>query len=131
LMLNQQGNFLIADTGSTNGTFINGERIAYGRAFEIGDGDQVKIGNIEVYFHRAPRAAEFVTEDEDETEVRQTPNQQTVSFENTDYKTENITTQNQNELAQNQANDIRQTEEAVVRQTEPGIKFDFRDDGKE
>jgi pSer/pThr/pTyr-binding forkhead associated (FHA) protein len=28
--MNQQGTLLVADTGSTNGTFINGRRIAYG-----------------------------------------------------------------------------------------------------
>ena len=44
----------IADTGSTNGTFINGERIAYGKATQLADGDKVKFGVIEVVFEHIP-----------------------------------------------------------------------------
>ena len=32
LVLNSDKQLMVADTGSTNGTFINGERIAYGKA---------------------------------------------------------------------------------------------------
>ena len=39
---------MVADTGSTNGTFINGERIAYGKAFVVKDGDKLKFGTVEV-----------------------------------------------------------------------------------
>ena len=39
---------MLADTGSTNGTFVNGERIAYGRAFVIKPGDKLKFGTVEV-----------------------------------------------------------------------------------
>ena len=50
LMMNQQGTLLVADTGSTNGTFINGRRIAYGEARQIEDGDVVGFGDVEVRF---------------------------------------------------------------------------------
>jgi pSer/pThr/pTyr-binding forkhead associated (FHA) protein len=56
LVLNSERTLLVADTGSTNGTFINDKRIAYGRAFPISTADKVKFGNIEVVFEHIPRA---------------------------------------------------------------------------
>ena len=53
LMLNAQGTLLVADTGSTNGTFINGRRIAYGEARQIEEGDVVGFGDVEVRFRRS------------------------------------------------------------------------------
>ena len=58
LVLNSEKQLMVADTGSTNGTFINDKRIAYGRAFPIAAADKVKFGNIEVTFEYVPRAVE-------------------------------------------------------------------------
>ena len=52
LVMNREGTLLVADTGSTNGTFINGRRIAYGEARQIEDGDVVGFGDAEVRFKR-------------------------------------------------------------------------------
>jgi hypothetical protein len=52
LLMNEQGTLLVADTGSTNGTFINGHRISYGEARKLEDGDMVGFGDIEVRFRR-------------------------------------------------------------------------------
>ena len=52
LVMNREGTLLVADTGSTNGTFINGRRIAYGEARQIEDGDIVSFGDVEVRFKR-------------------------------------------------------------------------------
>ena len=52
LVMNREGTLLVADTGSTNGTFINGRRIAYGEARQIEDGDVVTFGDVEVRFKR-------------------------------------------------------------------------------
>jgi len=52
LVVNQQGTLLVADTGSTNGTFINGHRIAYGESRPIEAGDVVSFGDIEVRFRK-------------------------------------------------------------------------------
>ena len=52
LMMNREGTLLVADTGSTNGTFINGRRIGYGEARQIQDGDVVGFGDIEVRFSK-------------------------------------------------------------------------------
>lgn len=48
LLLNREGTLLVADTGSTNGTFINGRRIAYGESRQIEDGDVIGFGDVEV-----------------------------------------------------------------------------------
>ena len=52
LVMNKEGTLLLSDTGSTNGTFINGRRIAYGEARQIEDGDVVGFGDIEVRFRK-------------------------------------------------------------------------------
>ncbi len=48
----------VADTGSTNGTFINSQRMPYGRAFKLEPSDIVKFGNVEVMFVVESRSAE-------------------------------------------------------------------------
>ena len=53
ITMNQQGTLLVADTGSTNGTFINGRRISYGEARQIVDGDVVGFGDVEVRFRKS------------------------------------------------------------------------------
>jgi hypothetical protein len=52
LVMNREGTLLVSDTGSTNGTFINGRRISYGEARQIEDGDVVGFGDVEVRFHK-------------------------------------------------------------------------------
>lgn len=63
LVLNPQKMLLVADTGSTNGTFINGERIAYGRSFPIGENEKVKFGTVEVFLRRVPKPTDFATQE--------------------------------------------------------------------
>lgn len=53
LVMNSEGTLLVADTGSTNGTFINGRRISYGDARPIEAGDVVSFGDVEVRFRRS------------------------------------------------------------------------------
>ncbi len=50
LMLDEDRRLVVADTGSTNGTFINGQRIAYGKAMTLDAGDRLQFGSIEVKF---------------------------------------------------------------------------------
>jgi len=52
LVMNREGTLLVADTGSTNGTYINGRRLAYGEARHIEDGDVVSFGDVEVRFRK-------------------------------------------------------------------------------
>ncbi|MFN2530091.1 MAG: FHA domain-containing protein [Pyrinomonadaceae bacterium] len=48
LMMTSEGTLLLADTGSTNGTYINGRRISYGESRIIDEGDVVGFGDVEV-----------------------------------------------------------------------------------
>jgi len=57
LAVDKDGNLSVADTGSTNGTFVNNERIAYGKAVRLADGDRVKFGVVEVTFEPVPQPA--------------------------------------------------------------------------
>lgn len=50
--MDHDGTLLVADTGSTNGTHINGVRIPYGEARPIADGDVVAFGEVEVRFRK-------------------------------------------------------------------------------
>lgn len=52
MRMNADGTLIIADTGSTNGTFINGRRIAYGEARAIEAGDTVAFGDVEARFSK-------------------------------------------------------------------------------
>lgn len=54
VMINASGTVLVADTGSTNGTFVNGQRISYGKATEVGVGISVKLGTIDVNIELLP-----------------------------------------------------------------------------
>ena len=53
LLMTSEGTLLVADTGSTNGTYINGRRIAYGESRQIDDGDVVGFGDIEVRLRKS------------------------------------------------------------------------------
>lgn len=52
IVMNREGTLLVADTGSSNGTYINGRRLSYGEARQIEDGDVVSFGEIEVRFRK-------------------------------------------------------------------------------
>jgi pSer/pThr/pTyr-binding forkhead associated (FHA) protein len=84
LVLNSEKQLMVADTGSTNGTFINENRIAYGRAFPITDTDKVKFGNIDVAFRHIPQAVEEIAEQG--VVMNETP-QETLSVSQRDIQT--------------------------------------------
>lgn len=48
ITLNSDSKLVLADTGSTNGTYINGVRIAYGKAIDISSSDTLRFGDVEV-----------------------------------------------------------------------------------
>jgi FHA domain len=53
LRMTGEGALLVADTGSTNGTYLNGRRIAYGESRLIEEGDVVGFGDIEVRLRKS------------------------------------------------------------------------------
>jgi len=50
LVLGPDTRYTLADTGSTNGTFVNGERISYGKSVRLRSSDVIRFGNVEVAF---------------------------------------------------------------------------------
>lgn len=65
LMLDAQGILHVADTGSTNGTFVNGERIGYGKVVAVSGRDKVRFGLVEATFQVPPKAAVVEPEPEE------------------------------------------------------------------
>ncbi|HMJ08962.1 MAG TPA: FHA domain-containing protein [Pyrinomonadaceae bacterium] len=59
IMVNAGGGLIVADTGSTNGTFLNDVRIPYGKAIEVGENDNLKFGTVgvELKIMQKPAAA--------------------------------------------------------------------------
>jgi hypothetical protein len=53
LLMTGEGTLLVADTGSTNGTYINGRRITYGESRAIEDGDVIGFGDVEVRLRKS------------------------------------------------------------------------------
>jgi len=68
LMLNKEGRLIVADTGSTNGTFINGQRIAYGKGIEVRSGEALMFGLVNVSVQFAPTVLASKVEDLPKTE---------------------------------------------------------------
>lgn len=62
LVLNHEKQLTVADTGSTNGTFVGGERIAYGKAAAVNDGEPIKFGTVAVAFERQEDETFVVTD---------------------------------------------------------------------
>lgn len=52
LVLGDDNQLMVADTGSTNGTFVGGVRIAYGKAIVLADTDKLSFGTVEVELRR-------------------------------------------------------------------------------
>lgn len=53
ILMTTEGALLVADTGSTNGTYLNGRRISYGESRLIEDGDVVGFGDVEVRLRKS------------------------------------------------------------------------------
>lgn len=68
LVMSADGNIKVADIGSSNGTFINGERVAYGKGYELHDGANLKFGDVGALLRwETPQPETFVTEAETES----------------------------------------------------------------
>ncbi len=77
LVLNSERQLMVADTGSTNGTFINGQRIAYGKAIPLKDSDRLKFGTVEIaleHLVKEVKQPEIYAEDNASTEMDSSTN---------------------------------------------------------
>lgn len=126
LILNRENQLQIADTGSTNGTFINDERIAYGKAVTISETDGIKFGTIEVSFKKEfkPVIEENISADKTE----QLPNSELLISQANLTSNRAETSENRNDPATSQGvspptEKNIQDENANV--TKQGIVFDF------
>ncbi|HCA56426.1 MAG TPA: hypothetical protein DEP46_00430 [Blastocatellia bacterium] len=59
LVCDGEMNLSIADTGSTNGTFVNGTRISYGKATPVKPGDELGFGSVKAAIKVLERPAEI------------------------------------------------------------------------
>lgn len=72
MVLGTDGRYSLADTGSTNGTFVNGERISYGRSVRLRSSDVIRFGNVEVAFNlKAEPVANEISETQESIESDQ------------------------------------------------------------
>lgn len=55
LALNDDNQLAVADTGSTNGTFVSGMRIAYGKAIVLTDTEKLSFGSVDVELRHVAR----------------------------------------------------------------------------
>jgi FOG: FHA domain len=130
LSLSPEKQLLVADTGSTNGTFINGQRIAYGKAFSIGDADRIKFGTVEVFFRRVPKPVDFATRESYETQLPRTENFQLTADQtvpDTEIKPSQMPTESfaVNKNYQPENGTVNKPGENQIQQTQPRVKFDF------
>lgn len=70
LSVDNDGVLSVADTGSTNGTFINGQRISYGKATRLVDGDRLKFGTVDVEFEMVEIPTNIEENNEDVTNAK-------------------------------------------------------------
>ncbi len=133
LVLNKENQFQIADTGSTNGTFINDQRIAYGKAMKISDTDKIKFGTVEVSFKR--QIQEEISEPETakniaaETEVLLNSKEMISQVNLTENKNISANGNEQEIISTESKHDVKPDEmkpDAVPNDlTKQGIVFDF------
>ncbi|MBA2606318.1 MAG: FHA domain-containing protein [Acidobacteria bacterium] len=123
-VLNSERQLMLADTGSTNGTFINGQRIAYGKAHLIIEGDKLKFGTVEVNLTHIKEGVilEDSSTDEDDTQISLLTNKEIVQ---NDFSTGDEILAENNMSKDNdfsvdgfkKKNDLLQTHEEIVLET--------------
>ncbi|HEY0426945.1 MAG TPA: FHA domain-containing protein [Pyrinomonadaceae bacterium] len=89
-VLNGEKQLLVADTGSTNGTFVNDKRIAYGKAIPVTDGDKIKFGTVEASITYVPKEVEETVEPEEIPLPNSSVATQLIIAGEDELKTENV-----------------------------------------
>lgn len=128
LILNRENQFQVADTGSTNGTFVNEQRIAYGKAVTISETDKIKFGTVEVSIKKEFRPVPVVEENISTDKTEQFPNSEQLISQANLTSNQFETNKYQNDLATNK-NVSPATEKNIqdenANATQQGIVFDF------
>lgn len=81
LSINSDGRLVVSDTGSTNGTFINDTRLAYGKATVVEPGDKVRFGTVDANFEHVPRPVVI-----EEPEMDQEPTDKTFEIDGFEFR---------------------------------------------
>ena len=81
LVLNRSGELLVSDTGSTNGTFVEGERIAYGKALPLLPGQKLRFGTVDVQLTMLEKPVEIKNGDVEDGVVPATESYTVGEFE--------------------------------------------------
>jgi len=55
-----KGSYLIQDANSSNGTFLNGQRLGHQQQFPISSGDCIRLGALVLYYLSSSRFIEFM-----------------------------------------------------------------------
>jgi len=63
IFIDDEGRLRVADTGSTNGTFFNGNRISYGKSLDAGKDNLITFGRVTVKFEISDSSNSSVQED--------------------------------------------------------------------
>lgn len=128
LILNRENEFQVADTGSTNGTFLNDQRIAYGKAVTISETDKIKFGTVEVSFKKEFRPVPVVEENFSADKTEQLPDSELLisqanlggnQFETSKYKSDPVTNKDVSPARE------KNTQDENPNATKQGIVFDF------
>ena len=88
LVLGDDGQLMVADTGSTNGTFVGGVRIAYGKAIVLTEADKLSFGTVDVELRHilkenaAEKSAVQISAAEDFAANRSLSNEENVHVKN-------------------------------------------------
>ncbi len=108
LVLDGENQLMVADTGSTNGTFINDKRISYGKAITIKESDKIKFGTVEVRLKYIPENNEpkKVSENGESKQIAKNYQSKQNAVEETTAKTEVLPAEN--DLAETQRVSISQ-----------------------
>jgi len=87
LIVAEDGSLSVADTGSTNGTFINDERIAYGKVVEIPTDAKVRFGvvNVEFEVSQLPSVIQPIAE-----AVEDEPSRNSVTIDGFEFRSKTI-----------------------------------------
>ena len=131
-VFNSAGKLVVADIGSTNGTFINGNRIAYGRAFEVRAGDLIRFGTVEVKLESNAKA---VTSESIDQEIMPEEPESAAELKSSLVSEESEPGDSESLWGESNSDSLDFTPEKLggipeTRETQPGILLEFENDEK-
>ncbi len=127
LSVDSEGRLSVADTGSTNGTFVNEERLSYGKATLLEEGDKVKFGTVEVEFEYIPRQVVIATDEPEAEEVDESGETMEIGgFEFKRRESPDLPAVEEEKAADEPAKESEKGSEHDLQETSPAIKMPSR-----